>query len=559
MSDRLKLISFLLISTYLSLIAESKAGPPFGYYYTYDEIKNAILDLQSKHPDFVKVSSLPTKSIEDRDIFVVKFSNSPDANNNSPEVVISGAMHADEPIGPSVCMNDMNYLCDNYESDPEIKWLIDNRQIYFIPVMNPDGYVFNENFSSKRWRKNRRHNSDGSYGVDPNRNYPYKWAYDNSGSSSDPNAMNYRGPEPASEPETKAMMDFVNSHKIRTWQNHHSPADVLLIPFGHKDSYPWEDTLVYHTICREQDKFYGFSKWGNTHDAYGGFMVNGDAADWAWCDSATYKVYCLVTELGNGYWEDSAKIVDVCQRILGAELYMIQVAGFYPLLQEVSLIDTSAGCNSDGILNPNETAQLVVKIENKAVVDTTNVTAYLRSSDEYTEIKDSVSEFGNIKLLSDAINSSDPFTIYCKKGTSQGVWAHYNLKFTWNMNSVDFEKTFPCSLQIGENTEIINKNKTQGSGIGLIIIPTFNNRYFTFNLSIPQENSLENISNKVLIKIYDVLGRLVKKLDHNTTKSSNSVLWDGTNNSGKQVKDGAYFIEAKIGNYYIIKKLFILQ
>lgn len=481
---------------YQRMLGDGKGGV-FGNYYLYSEIRQAILGLQSQYPALVKVDSLPIRSIEDRAIYVVKISNSPGVNNGKPEVLISGAIHAYEPIGPSVCMSDMTHLCENYVSDPEIQWLVDNRQTYFFPVMNPDGYVFNETYPSRMWRKNRRHNAGGSYGVDLNRNYPYKWGYDNNGSSPNPSAWNYRGTAPASEPETQAVMDFVNAHQIRTWHNHHSPGDVLLIPFSYIDSYPWDDTLEYYTMCREESLLYGFLDWGNSSQAYG-YPCNGELGDWAWCDSATYKVFGLVPELGADYWgglNDTAVIVDICQRMLGAELYLIQVAGFFPIISDITVNDSPPGGNNDGVLNPGETAALQVTLKNKAVVDTANgLCGYLSTTYQHVRMIDSIGNYGDVIRLAQAVNSFDPFAIACSTAATPFDWVYFDLRLVWD--SGNYEKTLACSLQIGPAPGVRET----------FFIPTDNHNFFptmfTGPLLLP-----ENLE----CKVFDITGREVNR------------------------------------------------
>ncbi|MGB3480037.1 MAG: M14 family zinc carboxypeptidase [bacterium] len=445
------------IATYYKELRSDGRGGVFGNYYLYTEVKQAILDLQSQYPGLVKVDSLPTRSIENRALYVVKVSNSPAANNNKPEVLFCGAIHAYEPIGVSVCMTDMTHLCEDYASDPEIQWLVDNRQIYFIPVMNPDGYVFNETYPSMMWRKNRRLNSGGSYGVDLNRNYPYKWGYDNIGSSPNQTAWNYRGTEPASEPETQAVMDFVNAHQFRAWHNHHSPGDVLLIPFSYVDSYPWDDTLEYYCICREESLLYGFLDWGNSTQTYG-YPCNGELGDWAWCDSATYKIYGLVPELGPDYWgglNDTSEIVGICQNMLRAELYLMEVSGFFPVIFEIIVHDTMPGANNDGVLNPGETAGLQIALQNKAVVDTAfGLCGYLNTVYPHVNVTDSTGNYGDVIRLAQVVNS-DPFVVYCSTAANPSDWVHFDLRLDWNTG--EYEKTLVCSLQIGPETRIIEE------------------------------------------------------------------------------------------------------
>jgi hypothetical protein len=436
-------------------VRSDKRGGVFGNYYLYNEVLQEILQLQGQYPGLLKVDSLAIRSIENRALYTVKVSNSPGVNNGKPEVLFSGAIHAYEPIGVSVCMNDMTHLCENYGSDPEIQWLVDNRQIFFIPVMNPDGYVYNETYPSMMWRKNRRYNSGGSYGVDLNRNYPYKWGYDNVGSSPTQSAWNYRGTEPASEPETQAVIDFVNAHSFRTWHNHHSPGDVLLIPFSYMNSYPWDDTLEYYTICREESLLYGFVDWGNSTQAYG-YPCNGELGDWAWCDSATYMIFGLVPELGPDYWgglNDSSEIIGICQDMLQAEIYLMEVSGFFPVFSAFTVIDTFANANNDGVLNPGETASLHIVLQNKAVVDTASgLCGYLRTTNGQINIMDSIGNYGDVIRLAQASNIADPYGVACSSGATPYEWVYFSLGLIWDQGA--YEKTLICSLQVGPQTGI---------------------------------------------------------------------------------------------------------
>lgn len=556
------------IAGYYKNILADREGGVFGNYYKYSEMRQAIIDLQSRFPNLVKVDSLSIRSIENRALYLIKISNSPGSNNGRPEVLISGAIHAYEPIGPSLCISDMTYLCEHYNPDPEIHWLVDYRQIYFIPVMNPDGYVYNETYPSMMWRKNRRPNSGGSYGVDLNRNYPYKWGYDNIGSSPNPPAWNYRGTAPASEPETQAIINFVNTHNIRTWHNHHSPNDVLLIPFGYIDSYPWNDTLVYFTMCREESLIYGFQKWGNSYRAYG-YLVNGGVEDWAWCDSATYKIYCMVPELGMDYWEglnDSSKIVNVCQRMLGAELYLIQAAGFFPKILNIAVNDSPPWGNNNGVLNPGERARLRITIKNKAVVDTAfGVIGNLSTTYPYLRITDSIGSYGNVVRLASVVNSGDPFAVACSSAAQPNEWVHFNLQFVWN--SGNYQKTLPCSLKIGPVVMINEALRHPFENLNVEIVPNPARKNIHIRLSIENrtkdmvKRSIEPKAMAMGLKIYDVSGRLVTDFDLRSFAfhPSSLIAWNCLDDAGNQVKPGVYFVEVKFNNYSFVRKFVIIQ
>jgi len=114
---------------------------------------------------------------------------------------------------------------------------VDNYEIYVMPMANPDGHVYVENHSSGPssywWRKNRRDNGGGVYGVDLNRNYSYKWGYDDRGSSPNPSSSTYRGPAAFSEPEATAIRNLMKSVNFKFALDYHSYGEYILIPYGY--------------------------------------------------------------------------------------------------------------------------------------------------------------------------------------------------------------------------------------------------------------------------------------------------------------------------------------
>ena len=126
----------------------------------------------------------------------------------------------------------MHWLGENYESDLLASHLVNNRELWFIPAINPDGLVYNQSIAPNgggMQRKNARQTCSGTPdGVDLNRNYSYMWGYDNEGSSNDGCDETYRGTAPFSEPETQAVRDFVESHDFPIAFNYHSYSNLLI-------------------------------------------------------------------------------------------------------------------------------------------------------------------------------------------------------------------------------------------------------------------------------------------------------------------------------------------
>lgn len=149
-----------------------------GGYYTYAEINAQLDSMRARFPNLITQKVSIGTTLENRHIYAVKISDNPDATENEPRAIYTALTHAREPAGMMSVMYYMFYLLENYNTNPSVKYLVDNREIWFVPCLNPDGYEYNRSTNPNgggQWRKNRSLNS-GSYGVDLNRNYgPYTY------------------------------------------------------------------------------------------------------------------------------------------------------------------------------------------------------------------------------------------------------------------------------------------------------------------------------------------------------------------------------------------------
>ncbi|RZS34876.1 carboxypeptidase T [Herbihabitans rhizosphaerae] len=212
-----------------------KAGdfpPDDEKYHNYKEMTDEINKAQSDHADIAKVSSVG-KSHEGRDIPVIKISDNVGQDEDEPEVLFTCNMHAREHITAEMCLRIVSRFTDGYAGDAAIKDMVDNREIYIVPMQNPDGIEYDISGGDyKGWRKNRE-----GQGTDLNRNYSFKWGCCD-GSSTDPGAEDYRGPSAASAPETQAMEKFAASRvvngkqQIKSHIDFHSFSELVLWPFG---------------------------------------------------------------------------------------------------------------------------------------------------------------------------------------------------------------------------------------------------------------------------------------------------------------------------------------
>jgi hypothetical protein len=217
-------------------------------YHSFDEMETELFQIASDHPTITKLESIG-KTYEGREIWAMKVSDNPDIEEDEPEIFYNAMHHAREWLTMEVALYILNYLTDNYLSNSTITDIVDSRQIWIISCVNPDGRVWDsagDDPTSHRsqtagWRKNRADHGEGSIGVDLNRNYGYMWG--GAGASRNPGSETYRGPEPFSELETRAIRDFVSQHDFVFAISYHAHGQMILYPYGYTYNDPAEEEI----------------------------------------------------------------------------------------------------------------------------------------------------------------------------------------------------------------------------------------------------------------------------------------------------------------------------
>jgi hypothetical protein len=197
------------------------------------------------------------ESLNGEEIIALKVSEDADEDRDGkkPAVLYLGAQHAREWITPEMIRRLMHHVLDEYEAgDKQIRELVDENELWFVPVANPDGYDWTFEPGQRLWRKNLRDNNGNGQiaagdGVDLNRNFAVKWGYDNEGSSPNPGSETFRGEGPNSEPETQALDDFMEKVGFEFFVNYHSAAQLLLYGIGWQVATPTPDDVIYEAMA----------------------------------------------------------------------------------------------------------------------------------------------------------------------------------------------------------------------------------------------------------------------------------------------------------------------
>lgn len=293
-----------------------------GGYYTYEEALAQLDSMRAKFPQWISAKTVVSNEFthENRPIYFVRISDNPDLEENEPEMLYTALHHSREAASLTQLIYYMWYLLENSQN-PDIQYVLQNTELYFIPIVNPDGYVYNQNTNPTgggMWRKNRRPMQNNTFGVDLNRNYGYFWGYDNTGSSPDSTTDTYRGPAPFSEPETRVIRDFCIQHDFKITLNYHTYSNLLVYPWGYIPQFNTPDSTIYRNYAKFLTQYNGYIY--GTGDETVGYITNGDSDDWMYGEQTQKnKIISMTPEVGNqndGFWPSQARILPLARENL---------------------------------------------------------------------------------------------------------------------------------------------------------------------------------------------------------------------------------------------------
>jgi len=305
------------------------AGGINGAYHSYKELEADLKSLENAHPSIVDLHTIGT-SLEDRNIYAVKISDNVDRDEEEAGVLFLGCHHAREWISVEVPFLLARWLAEGYEGNPAIRELVDRSEIWIVPLLNPDGLEYSINVY-RYWRKNRRANADGTFGVDLNRNYGYMWGRDDQGSSAEPDAGDYRGVSAFSEPETRAVRDLFLGRNFLAAVSYHSYSQSILYPWGFTDIPTGKDDLLRGLglemaglIQTVNGRSYACGRAASSL-----YVTNGDLADWTFGVSGipSYTIELPPVDIQHGgFFNAEDEIEGVFRENLPAMLRLVEFA-----------------------------------------------------------------------------------------------------------------------------------------------------------------------------------------------------------------------------------------
>ena len=293
-------------------------------YHNYTEMVAEMNAVANARPASVHLFSIGS-SVEGRSLIGARISNDAADRTDEPGVLLVAQHHAREHLSVEVALSLLHQFAES--TDQTVRALVESRQIYIVPSLNPDGGEYDIATGSYRfWRKNRQPTPGSTQiGTDPNRNYGYRWGCCG-GSSGNPASETFRGPSPFSTPEVAALRGFVEAHpNLRTAISYHSYGDLVLYPYGYTfEDVPADMTRVdrdtFAAMAQEMGRTTGY----RPQQASDLYITDGDFTDWMY---GVRGVYAFTIELGgSGFYPGAGIIPSETAKNQAAAIYVAQLA-----------------------------------------------------------------------------------------------------------------------------------------------------------------------------------------------------------------------------------------
>ncbi len=319
-------ISTILVLSYAEVPTANAAGyvnpippgvvvPAPQTFHSYDSLISELLQINASRPDLVRIQTIGT-SFENRSIIALRMTL-PGGSGPKKNVMYMGLHHADEWMSMEVVMYLIHYYLANAQDTPAVRAILENANVWFIPLVNPDGLVYSQIHDSL-WRKNRKDNGDGTFGVDLNRNYGYQWntgGFASDGSLVKSDSVEFPGPAPFSELEAQAIRDFALANPPVFSISYHTAGEWILFPWSYTPSSTTDDG-VFRAYAQEMAAFNGYKILQEGHSNHN---KPGNADDWLY---HMFGTLAFTYEVGPGFSsQDEQRIESIVQSNTESAVY----------------------------------------------------------------------------------------------------------------------------------------------------------------------------------------------------------------------------------------------
>ncbi len=424
-----------------------------GGFFTNQEVIAQLDSMRLLYPNLTSnkiwIANTFPLSTNPNPVFSVKISDNPDILENEPKILFIGLIHSDEPMSMMQMMYFMWYLLENYNSDPDIRFLMNTREIYFIPVLNPDGYIYNQTHwpgGNGRWRKNRQPLTEMggllALGIDINKNFSVGYI----GEDPDPRKMRntpyFRSLQAFWAHEVIGIRDFLQNKWFTLNLNYHvvdhNPLlnGYIIYPWNYLPNTLTTDSSLYKNLSENIIEFnryrhgttYGFNF--EIDNSYIESKPSGTIEDWMHGEKGTKSMTIVQT---CGKWPAIGKIPELANNLIPLNLRAVWSGGCYPVVDSIEIQNG----NHQSFVNPGETGKMFLKIRNKGLsAGDGNLQLTVSTSDTFINIIRASSIIDTLPALNTRNISHLPFLFSVKQTTPLYHHVEFQLQMTFSGESI---------------------------------------------------------------------------------------------------------------------------
>lgn len=481
-------------------------------YHTFDEVAYELDAIARQYPAITHLDTIGYTTNDSLPIFALKISDNAHLDEDEPAILYVACHHAEEILGIEICMYMIDDLLTGYSQD-SIRYChwIENREIWFVPLLNAEGHGVVMTGIDTIWRKNKRDNNNNGVfdidfdGVDLNRNYNFHWT---TGGSTDPSSEYYRGPATFSEKEARALRDLAVANNFTFCITYHSArtglGEVVYFPWNAAGYFP-PDYVFIREIADTLSKLI-INDQGNAHYlALPGAGYDGRTRNWLYGVLGTFT-YCI--EVSTTTIQPGGMVDDICERNLVGAYYLLDRAEHGGI----------TGCIYDSLTGEPISAEVIVH----------------EYYDATLPARKSEAQYGRFLRI---LSAGDYDIEVCKPG--------YATKYVSNIHVIDAVLT-TLNIQLSQ----MEYTLPVSAGNQLSLAPNPASNIIRINTYQQPFSSL---------KIFDCTGRLVKQFNHTTIQLSNYVVWDCTDEQNRKIAQGIYYVVGESDENLVTQKIVFVR
>jgi len=441
-----------------------------GSYHTLSEMENMLLSISNNYPNITDLYSIG-KSYEGRDIWCLEITDNPGVDEGEPGVFFMGLHHAREWPTVEICLNIADELTSEYGSDINITDIVDNRRLWLVTCVNPDGYYYDHDLGHD-WRKNRHYFPEfGTYGVDLNRNYGGSCNGDPWGSwgavvasniDHHPSSSTYCGPSPISENETQIIRDIFLQNDICASISWHTHGELVLWPWSYSTSLTTPDNTYLSYVGTEIASRITRQSGSGTYTPQQGsslYPTSGDTTEWAYGYGHYVQgrpTFAYTIEACSSFHPSESTLDQICLENLEGALYFLEeaqnISNVVPRVIPPEIDDMNVDSDGDYTVswqqqNPQANPdyfQLDELANLSAVTDDAESGSTLWNLDGFSittsRYHSAASSYKSLPASSEVSSMTSVFPLPVESGMNLSFWCWYDIEYNYDEAMVEVSR-----------------------------------------------------------------------------------------------------------------------